>query len=526
MGCSCGANKNRVYITTLDTIYSEAQEIFKQYNGDQNIDIDKIDVQSLKEFVNEKIKPLLDYLENNQSRIINVAEFISKRAKKTTNQIEHLLALLTLNQVLPEISKYKYDKNFIRQMTRGKGKKKRRNLRKYNISRMLNKHILSNLVKFEAYFIETINYMLDSQYQNKKFMFLYIIETITIYVKTINDCQDEAVNGLERHSIITKILQNPYMIQNQDDGIENWEKQASILKSQAGVQDLLSMNAFQELREKIIDFVWRIICLGSECEPRLFKQDERDNLELQKLEVKKESLNYIRIIAKKSFEISDYSFLIIKLIQLMENDNWKRVSQLLTDLFEIIYSEMKNIKEAEVVQGVMIESILQYLVYEGSGQSKTKYGGLGTENSSLSRRGGHLQNNMQLAGPLSPAGRKYTIELQNLLISRESFLTFFYIEKIIKSQQKGMEFPEYNDEEYQAGLAVINNLAQKNDKSSSRNIPQIIETFLLDMKKRVIFYQDNQHDSNSDQVYEVLIKVCEFFNDTLIISSKSNSKFF
>lgn len=71
---------------------------------------------------------------------------------------------------------------------------------------------------------------------------------------------------------------------------------------------------------------------------------------------------------------------------------------------------------------------------------------------------------------------------------------------------------------------MINNLAQKNDKSSSRNIPQIIETFLLDMKKRVIFYQDNQHDSNSDQVYEVLIKVCEFFNDTLIISSKSNKQ--
>ena len=90
--CCCNAVKNDCYHSILDTIFLYSNQIIK--NDQDKYEITEDLLVDLKRFVNQQVKPLNDYLENNQRKIVEVTKIIEHETR-TDNPIKNLLALNT-----------------------------------------------------------------------------------------------------------------------------------------------------------------------------------------------------------------------------------------------------------------------------------------------------------------------------------------------------------------------------------------------------------------------------------------------
>ena len=149
----------------------------------------------------------------------------------------------------------------------------------------------------------------------------------------------------------------------------------------------------------------------------------------------------------------------------------------------------------------MVDSICQFLIHQDK-QSAPDTPRLTATNSLIRTKIADLFSNMDVT-TLDSEGRQVTFGILVNLIkySSENFLTFFYIERILNSIFKGVEFPTYSPEEKILSLKVIESQIKKSDRSSLRNVPMIIETALLDLRKSINSYNENP----SEQLYEKLL---------------------
>jgi hypothetical protein len=278
MGCCCASN-NEIYHQTIDKIFLKANDKLREdiMKGQTPLTIctedgqctgDEDRIQKIKMEVKKDTKPLLDYLENNYRRCVNVTKLIRDNSKVrnkdgSLNPYNHLLALFTFDQILPEIEKYKTDETFIKGLGKNKRGMKKTGARKYDLTRMLNLHIENNLVQCESYFLDTINHILDptSEHkdggyvetitnQHKGILFFHVMNTIKIYCETINKIGGGQNRfGQQRQGLVKRII--AYFRQMGGGDLKNdndWSKQAKIIKSCNGITSLLSGKHLLDLR--------------------------------------------------------------------------------------------------------------------------------------------------------------------------------------------------------------------------------------------------------------------------------------
>lgn len=96
--CCCHSKQRILYLDQMKIIYSKAEEYKEGPNG--TVDPSQIDMEALEQFVNKQSKPIIDYLENNQRRLKDIAKHVFRKVKGTSNSGSHLISLFILNNVL------------------------------------------------------------------------------------------------------------------------------------------------------------------------------------------------------------------------------------------------------------------------------------------------------------------------------------------------------------------------------------------------------------------------------------------
>ena len=249
-------------------------------------------IKDLKKFVNTEVKPLNDYLENNQRRIVEVTKIIEFETR-TDNPVKYLLALNALDHILPELKNFKTPMSQIGRLIKYPGNKKSRKKKRDQYLRRVVTTRKSNYIKAENYVLLTINNILDSQvgFGNYKEMLFYeVINSICIFVQAIYDLEEAQESGQQRQKLIVKILNTYDKMTSQNEEIW-WIELANILRSCSGIISLVptnvllniseDINAKEEdikvgkiiLRDHLVNFAFKNLKEALKKEPKLFDLD-------------------------------------------------------------------------------------------------------------------------------------------------------------------------------------------------------------------------------------------------------------
>lgn len=139
-----------------------------------------------------------------------LVNFFSKiKVKHSGNYVDHLLSLFIMDNILPNIAKFNYDKKFLGALVKNKDKKKAKKKGKHNQTEfmefLLNKNFRTNFQKFETKFLAMIQYLLNINSEYKRFLFTHILKTIMIYgVNQPRDAGSETRDSGEMSKTVSK----------------------------------------------------------------------------------------------------------------------------------------------------------------------------------------------------------------------------------------------------------------------------------------------------------------------------------
>lgn len=261
MSCLCFKQKKRVEKEVLDSIFLKTKE-FAAIQKSASLDLSKETIDSLRAFVKDKIKTLLDYLENNQRKLKNVGRYLSSISSSSKHPVDHLLSLFILNNILPVIKNFSYDRGDIVKMIKKSAKNS--GAKSANLQNLLNKNLAENYLYFEGKMIGVLTHLLTLKMNYSDVIFPYIIETVAIYGNSIP--QFESVFGLKtnRQSVIVKILDSEKMLPALNSP-ENISIQKRIVDGLYGITASNDRKLSIDVKEELISFLYKILV---KCEKR------------------------------------------------------------------------------------------------------------------------------------------------------------------------------------------------------------------------------------------------------------------
>jgi hypothetical protein len=122
--------------------------------------------------------------------------------------VDHLLSLYIMNNILPCIPKFGYDKKYLNSLMKSKNKKKKKFNQPEFMQFLLNKNIRENFSKYEGKFLAMIYYLLNMVYIGKEgnmLIFTSILKTIMIYgVNQPKEIQQGSQNSNKSNELVRK----------------------------------------------------------------------------------------------------------------------------------------------------------------------------------------------------------------------------------------------------------------------------------------------------------------------------------
>lgn len=156
MCCCCG--KKSVHIMTLDQIYYKTKEYPSHMSNDTHI-ISTQGIEELKAFVKDRVRPLNDYLENNQRKLKTVGSYMSIKCQSSGHPVDHLISLFILNNILPAIKNFSYDRGDMVKLIKKAGKGSDGD--SSSVRSLLNRNLAENYLTFEESMIEIFEVLLS-----------------------------------------------------------------------------------------------------------------------------------------------------------------------------------------------------------------------------------------------------------------------------------------------------------------------------------------------------------------------------
>lgn len=144
----CG--KKAVYRVILDQLFYKTKEFpyATSVNG-TGLTLERI--IELRAFVKDKVNPLIDYLKNNQPKLKNVGSYLSEKCRSSGHPVDHLITLFILNDILPAIKSFSYDRGTMQKLNKRAAAKKEGG--SANLLSLLNKNLAENYLAFENHMI-------------------------------------------------------------------------------------------------------------------------------------------------------------------------------------------------------------------------------------------------------------------------------------------------------------------------------------------------------------------------------------
>lgn len=152
----CG--KKAVYRTTLDALFYKTKE-FPYLSSMTDMGLSPERIEELRAYVKDKVKPLIDYLENNQPKLKSVGNYLSEKCRSSGHPVDHLLSLFILNSILPVIKNFSYDRGDMLKMIKRSGKNK--DGRSASVQSLLNKNLAENYLAFENHMIAILEVIMS-----------------------------------------------------------------------------------------------------------------------------------------------------------------------------------------------------------------------------------------------------------------------------------------------------------------------------------------------------------------------------
>lgn len=153
----CCCSKKGVHLATLDHIYFKTKEYPVILPSNNQIITPQV-VDELKATVKDRIRPLNDYLENNQRKLKSVGSYISEKCQSSAHPVDHLISLFILNNILPSIKNFSYDRGdmvkLINKARKGKDGESA------SVRSLLNKNLAENYLVFEERMLEIFDVLL------------------------------------------------------------------------------------------------------------------------------------------------------------------------------------------------------------------------------------------------------------------------------------------------------------------------------------------------------------------------------
>jgi hypothetical protein len=158
MCCCC--SKKSLHIATLDNIYYKTKEYPAFLPSNTQI-VTTQAVEELKVFVKDRVRPVNDYLENNQRKLKSVGSYMSEKCRSSTHPVDHLISLFILNNILPAIKNYSYDRgDMVKLINKAR---KGKDVESASVRGLLNKNLAENYLIFEESMIEIIDVLIAKE---------------------------------------------------------------------------------------------------------------------------------------------------------------------------------------------------------------------------------------------------------------------------------------------------------------------------------------------------------------------------
>jgi hypothetical protein len=155
---SCCCSKKSVHIVTLDLIYYKTKEFPADFGLEAQA-ISPATIDDLKHSVKDKTRALIDYLENNQRKLRSVGAYMSEKCRSSNHPVDHLISLFILNNILPVIKNFSYDKGDMVKMIKKAGKGNEGN--SASVRALLNRTLAENYLTFEESMIDIFEVLLS-----------------------------------------------------------------------------------------------------------------------------------------------------------------------------------------------------------------------------------------------------------------------------------------------------------------------------------------------------------------------------
>eukprot|EP01017_Pseudomicrothorax_dubius_P003913 TRINITY_DN10677_c0_g1_i1.p1 TRINITY_DN10677_c0_g1~~TRINITY_DN10677_c0_g1_i1.p1 ORF type:complete len:391 (-),score=61.43 TRINITY_DN10677_c0_g1_i1:4-1176(-) len=188
-----------MYKQVLEEIFNGPPTILGQEGAAGGDSATGLDVERVTTHVKGTVKPLVDYLENNHTKLKEVGPRIEKIVGSTANPQSQLIGLLVIDELLANIDKFKYDENFLKKMiSQNSAEPARDTLAQSLAAEVKAQNTMESIIVFENSVLEVLLCVLVQENKYRVELFPYAINTLQRFSKKSQSPIDLGMYKVER----------------------------------------------------------------------------------------------------------------------------------------------------------------------------------------------------------------------------------------------------------------------------------------------------------------------------------------
>ena len=186
-----------------------------------------------------------------------MGNYLQDKVQKTINPVDYLLSLFVLNNILPAVKNFSYDRGDMMKMIK-KVNKQMGAGGQANWRTLLDRHLAENFLSFESMITEILNELLGKENKHSALVFPYVIETVAIYGNNIPQYESALPLKTSKQRVIVHILDSEKMLTDLSTS-ESVDIQRRIVEGLYGITGSNDRKIGVEVKEQLVSFLYKIL---------------------------------------------------------------------------------------------------------------------------------------------------------------------------------------------------------------------------------------------------------------------------
>jgi hypothetical protein len=346
----CGGPKP-IFKTIINEIFKPT--LTENPGNKTNIDAD---VNKLNSHVKANIKGLIDHLESNNNKLIDVGYYLSKHVTHSNNPETYLVGLFVLNELITESKKFRYDASLASKMrmARVDSNIDEPDDAERNDDAMTpdyNRHLTQNIMQFEDSSLDILVFLLDKSYNPyRKAIFKYLIVTFQLYGKY--KCTTYYSDKLE--NVFNGVLE----LASEFKDYHNAEDLAIMINAITSLiyfAKLPSLNILYKFKQKYVDFSYKTLISLYEDGNKSAEED----ITAKRQELQKTAYDLMNLVLLNTIlDLNEFGYIITPIFLHFDSIKWEN-EPFQNDVFKAFLTSSGG--SLEKIEIFLIEKLLEYL---------------------------------------------------------------------------------------------------------------------------------------------------------------------